>query len=372
MKEKVKEKQDTKPAPEADAPSVFDAKADAPPNKNVTVSSGPYLEELPVAGMKVSEVRRKFGDRFDINKDSVAVIDGKNADESHILKTGEGLMFIRHAGEKGAINIQIQGLEVCSRDADVVTARMFLPRFMERLRVHSMSTGPCVLPTGIKAVFSRGNYTIWVWERAPALQKVSWIAPDSPTPYGKSTKYMDVTIALPYLYIITPFSDGKVINGDECFFGVKQLKSLDDELLYPGLLNCSKWNQVTNQTPLSWICTQNMMVTQDMVSTDLNIRMAAGFEAVRHCLLESSFNLSSEHHEDNSWYNASKYVDPRISTIGKWEKASERDPLFVLDVPWIKTKHTVKQIAERIFNRFGVVDTAVKEVTDLARIVANG
>jgi hypothetical protein len=108
-----------------------------------------------------------------------------------------------------------------------------------------------------------------------------------------------------------------------------------------------------------------------MNSANPGDRFAAGMEAVRYCLLETSFNLSSERHEGNSWYGASKEIDKRIATIESWEEATRKDPLFVLDVPWIKTGHSVSGIAERIFARTNAVNTEIKSSADLARVIFN-
>jgi hypothetical protein len=185
-----------------------------------------------------------------------------------------------------------------------------------------------------------------------------------------------VRIALPYLVIFAVFDRGadglpNIVRTDECFFRDKPLKSLSDELAYPALLNCSKWNDPHPMRPLSWICTQHLRPTKLMSSANPGDRFAAGMEAVRYCLLETSFNLSSEHHEGNSWYGASKKIDNRIVTIESWEKATRKDPLFVLDVPWIKTGHSVSGIAERIFARTNAVNTKIKSSADLARVIFN-
>jgi len=70
-------------------------------DKNATVSHGPYAEQLPVAGMTVGEVRKRFGDRLDIHPESTPLIGGKAVDPSTRIQAGEVLMFIRRSGEKG-------------------------------------------------------------------------------------------------------------------------------------------------------------------------------------------------------------------------------------------------------------------------------
>jgi hypothetical protein len=67
----------------------------------VTVSHWPYCERLPVGDMTVGEVRRRYADRFDIDPQSVATVDGNEADAESIVTAGQTLMFVRRAGEKG-------------------------------------------------------------------------------------------------------------------------------------------------------------------------------------------------------------------------------------------------------------------------------
>ena len=67
----------------------------------VTVSSGPYLEELPVGNSTLGEIRRRFGDRFDIDPHAQAVLDGIVVGDDTTVRAGQALMFTRRAGEKG-------------------------------------------------------------------------------------------------------------------------------------------------------------------------------------------------------------------------------------------------------------------------------
>ena len=69
---------------------------------NVMVMHGPYAENLPVDGMTIEKVRNQFADRFDIDPNSIAIVDGNEVgDENFMLKTGMVLMFTKKAGEKG-------------------------------------------------------------------------------------------------------------------------------------------------------------------------------------------------------------------------------------------------------------------------------
>lgn len=75
-------------------------RADAAP-ATAMVSHGPYAEALPVGGMTVREVRRRFGDRLDIDPESIPIIDGEQAAEDTVVGEGQSLIFTRRAGEKG-------------------------------------------------------------------------------------------------------------------------------------------------------------------------------------------------------------------------------------------------------------------------------
>jgi hypothetical protein len=66
-----------------------------------SVSHGPYVEQLPVANLRVSQVRERFEDRLDIHPEAVALLDGEPVDDAATVRAGQMLAFIRPAGEKG-------------------------------------------------------------------------------------------------------------------------------------------------------------------------------------------------------------------------------------------------------------------------------
>ena len=89
--------------PQAGARSVLGGLFDEPEidGSQATVANGPYAEQLPVAGMTVGEIRRRFRDRFDIDPRSQAVINGNDVGDDVILRPDQTLMFMHRAGEKG-------------------------------------------------------------------------------------------------------------------------------------------------------------------------------------------------------------------------------------------------------------------------------
>ena len=232
-----------------------------------------------------------------------------------------------------------------------------------------MNTCGVVLPTGVKLIYSDGPHTVWVHEAPPRVVQFKWLSADSPVPFGEGAKYRMVRIALPYLVVLAVFEKGRLTDANECFFRVAPIESEDDPLLYPALLNCSRF-QPPDGRPLSWICTQHLD-RQFMRERDPSKRMRLGFKSLLFCLLETGYNRSSEHHEFSSWHTESTRVDPRISTIEKWQEASDADPMFVLDVPWIPTGMSVKAVVERIFKNHRGGNHRIRSTLDLARLIFN-
>jgi hypothetical protein len=285
----------------------------------------------------------------------------------------EALLDRPRAADKTAL--AINGTEVIATSPEGKTASMPLEAFLAKVAGHRMDTGGVVLPDGVKAVISEGAMTIWVYESPPCVQRLLWIAADSPVPFGPGAQYRTVRLALPYLILLVVFAAEpggtlQLTGANECFFRVEPLKTLEDPLLYPALLNCSRFEPQTGR-PLSWICTQHLKPAPAMRDPDPGKRLPASFKALRHCLLETGFNFSSEHHEISSWFSESRKVDRRLNTVEAWEAASAEHPLFVLEVPWLPTHHTVRQAAERIFKQQPAGARVPRNAAALARIVFN-
>ena len=272
--------------------------------------------------------------------------------------------------------VLIEGPEARATSPEGKSAAMPLADLMGKLNPRRFDSGDLMLPDGVKAVRSEGPITILVHETAPQVYCLKWIADDSAAPFGAGAKYRTVRIALPYLVTMLVFRNGSsaqpltLSEFSECFFRVAPLESFDDELFYPALLNCSKFTPPEGR-PLSWICTQHLnFVAVNREPTPAR-RLRAGFRALRHCLLETGFNYSSENHEGASWFGESRRVDERISTVERWQEATAQDPLFVLEVPWLKTDLSLGQIVERIFRNLGALNGVAWTSATLARHIFN-
>ena len=251
---------------------------------------------------------------------------------------------------------------------------MRLDLFFDKVNASHASRSRVIPPKGVIREWTLGNVVIWLYEREPQPYNFKWIAGDSVSRFGRGTKYREVSITLPYLLVFAVFaavSPGRLslTSANEAYFRNQPITSPEDEVCFPALLNCSK-SPTGSDRPLSWICTQYLDRSFDP-EEDLNRRMRASLKSLLRCLLESGFNYSSEHHEGASWFTESRHVDERISTIEKWETASKADPLFVLDIPWLKSGLTVSQVVERIFKNLHATRSTLKTAADVARIIFN-
>jgi hypothetical protein len=357
---------------------------------DVMVTTGLYADSLPVAGMTVSEVRRRFADRLNIDPAATAVLDGHAADETVRLRAGQVLSFVRAAGEKGTgaddgEQVTIHGDAVEAVSPEGATAAMPLGSFLEALRPDLPSTSELVTPDGVRLMFSTRRITIVAWEIPPAVHRVRWISGDSAAPYsmgGRRAKYRERRLALPYLEIFAVFHrDGNgrlaLSSSNELYFRSSPLKHADDELYFPALLNVSRFNpDLEDSRPLSWICTQHLDRRALAAEPDANRRFRNSLEALRSMILEAAFNFSSEHHEMTSYWTLSAKKIPEVADLDRWERLSAEDPLFVLGIPWLPAEWegkplTARVLARRITRLARAAETSMDSAAGLARIVFN-
>jgi len=276
-------------------------------------------------------------------------------------------------------DIRISGKSIRAVSPEGIETAMDLGMFARVVSESSYKSNNTdyVLPDGLKMVSSRGASTVWVVERPPAVYNFKWIANKSPEPFGRGAKYRSVRISLPYLIIIALFVPNEnnkmcLSGSNECYFRTEPLKTDQDKLFFPSLLNCSKINSFDDQ-PISWICTSSLNPERITNEAENPLRMHDGLKTLTHCLLEQGFNLSSEYHEGQSWFQeySDKKIDSRISSVEKWEKETAEDPLFVLNVPWIKTGFTLKEHINHVFDNVKAYSNRITSAGDVQRIIYN-
>jgi len=267
------------------------------------------------------------------------------------------------------MNITITGTTASTVSPEGVKASMDLAKFLEAVCPPCMDTGEQILCDGIKSIQSMDGFTIVVHQSAPAIYNFKWIAKDSVIRSGRDAKYRNVRIALPYVILLATFQDGLLTMDNECYFRTSPLNKIDDGLLYPALLNVSKFPNTSNNRALTWICTQHLNFGKVHEGPELT-RFRDSVAALWQCLIGAGFNYSSEANEGASWYGESCKVDKRIATIEDWQDATREDPLFAIDVPWLDTGHSLKKMCQRIFKR-NVADAGPMTAERLATAIFN-
>jgi hypothetical protein len=248
--------------------------------------------------------------------------------------------------------VTIQGQRVEARRPEGATASEELSKFLQKLAPPVMSTCGAVLPEGVRMIFSTRRMSILIWELPPQVHRVRWIGENSPAPFkmpGREVAYETRQLALPYLIIVAVFARGNISK-------------------FPA--------SVAARHPLAWICTQHTNLRALAKEPDLNRRVRRSLLALKSTMLEAGFNYSSEHHELTSYWSLSAKRIPEVADIAGWEERSQRDPLFVLNVPWIpaasgRKKLNVHGLVDRIVDQAGAEDKPIASVEDLARLLFN-
>lgn len=259
--------------------------------------------------------------------------------------------------------------------------QMSVAEVIRHLAPNVPDTCGVVLPDGIKYAIAKRGGVMLVHQTPPQVYAFRWIANDSENEFGPGTKYRSVRLSLPYVIVLAGYANqrsGIPVLGDanECYFSNSpvELKGLDTPLAFPALLNCSKMSEDHGGgMPLSWICTQHLDKKETHGRKTVDAAYHDGLGALLRHLFESGFNRSSEHHEGASGFSASveAKIDPRIASVEAWEEATNADPTFAVDVPWLPVGNTLGEITQRGARRGRRRGNGPTTAADVARIILN-
>ncbi len=276
--------------------------------------------------------------------------------------------------------VTFDGDEARARSPEGKEAALPLAYLLSLMAPHRLSTEGCILPDGVKCLIPLpGGRLVVVHETPPLVFNLRWVAKRSPRKAGgPGTKYRDVRVALPYVVVLAVYHQPtggplRLSGANECFFRNAPLKSLDDELCYPALLNCSRFDPQEGH-PLAWICTQYLQIDQTVNGGSPGPYLERSLTALLQHLFQSGFNYSSDENEYSSWFSehVKASVDPRIGSIEAWEEATRENPMFVLEIPWLKTGMSLGQVATRIAEMESGPCARVSTSADLGRMVFRG
>ncbi|NNC87244.1 MAG: hypothetical protein HKN82_02150 [Akkermansiaceae bacterium] len=70
-------------------------------DRQVQLRSGLFSLSLPLAGLTIGEIRRRFGMACDIPPGGPSLVDGRLAAEETVVRGGQQLLFVNARGEIG-------------------------------------------------------------------------------------------------------------------------------------------------------------------------------------------------------------------------------------------------------------------------------
>jgi hypothetical protein len=93
---------DSRPEPPAVRPATTASAGPAPVNTSVQVIYGASVQNLPLGGMTVSQARELASALLQVAPRTPFLLNGRPAGASTVIRPGDLLEFVHHAGEKGA------------------------------------------------------------------------------------------------------------------------------------------------------------------------------------------------------------------------------------------------------------------------------
>jgi len=241
------------------------------------------------------------------------------------------------------ISIELAGDTVYLLRGIEVIRKLSYSEFVEHIaRRHTGINSECPIPfddaptpNGHRWTMRQSNYTLVVVEQDPTWRHVKWIADESKDPFGPGASYKTVRLAFPFIVLFVLFDHhGDLAGYHQAYYRTEKIRSIHDSLFYTNLRNCTAWHGMK-----SALC-----ITHDRC--DYNLRRLSWSEKINRFVeifWTTWFNKSSEAHGEIPYYTLMKDVDPRISTLSRWEEESAKDPLFPLNVRWKPAKTTIYQ-----------------------------
>ncbi len=330
-------------APEAPDTSVA--------SSNITCSYGIHRGKFPIVGMKVKDARIVLKKLIKVDDKAAAVINGAAVDEDTVITSEVTMLsFVKPSAVKGGETITFHDKHV-KMDGKKIGVEAFCG-LVSKNTVSGMHDDP--IPDNVKWVVRSGALTVYILELKPELRMVRWVNEKKgrsiASAKGDENGYEQRKLATPYVVMSVPFTNGQLHSQVELFYRNGPLTSLDDPLFMCNLLNVSMGSRVEGHSGFkTWVCTQYLNTGGCKGTTDiLN-------EIVSH-VFGGGFNRSSDACEGASGFSTyeASHSDERVRNVDRWEKESEKNPRFVLDVDWIKAKATPRDLIQFRMRQFGM------------------
>ena len=311
---------------------------------NVTCSYGIHRGNFPVAGMKVKDARAILKKLIKVDDTAIAVINGEEVGPDEVISAETTLLsFVKPSAKKGADTITIDGTSVSMEGSKKKMGVDQFCNLVAQSTISGLHSEP--IPDHVKWIARSGPLSVYIAEFKPELRRIKWIDDNSPVPYGDGATYKYRKLATPYVVMKVPFCGNQLQGTVEVFYRNLPLVSLDDSLSYCNLLNVSPGAYGCT----AWFCTQYLDVSGMSGPADI-------LTGILSHVWGGGFNKSSEAHEGQSCFSLcqSKKLDSRVTDVNTWEKESEKNPRFVLDVKWHNTAVTPRSLIESEFKRVNI------------------
>lgn len=302
-------------------------------DKSVFCSHGINSGNFPIAGMKVADARKTLKKLLNISDEAVAVIDGvivENENEQEVQK-GKTLHFVKKAAVKGSVEVaptRRRTSVLCKKDGTVATptGSLTLSQFCQRAaRIAPPYVSNEALPTGTKWHVRAGDLELFVIQLDPCIRRMEIKSMGD-------DRYKHRRLALPYVVIFVPVVRGQVQERTQLFYRTEPLRSVNDSLFMPNLLNISPYSYGVR----AWMCTQYLSKVLGEGSHSSASNEDKCDAIVKH-MFDGASNTSSESNEGSSGF--SRYISSgncpsQVASFDEWERQTDIDPRFMLDIEW--------------------------------------
>ena len=313
----------------------------------VRIIAGADVQDLDLVGRTVAEARGVAQLVFGINPAARAFLDGRAVGEDHVLGASESLEFTKPAGRKGgllpnpfrhetpptAATIELDGDRAeYRRGGDQLARTTVRDLFTRAAGIGEAPARWRLTPQRVRLMTDRANgrTTAVVIEMPPGPRQVRWISERAHDPVdGKLDKRR---LSFPWVVLVVVFSEGELTNVQQAFFRTAPLATVDDRLCYTNLLNVARgYNQE------SWFCLFNLPRSLARLGWDERVR------AVTDHFWQAAYTKSADEAEGNSFWSTTLGLDPRLESPVTWERATEENPYFALEVAWRPAPHTLRE-----------------------------
>lgn len=322
-------------------------------SKNITCSYGIHRGNFPVAGMKIKDARLVLKKLIKVEDAAAAVINGQTVSEEEVISAETTLLsFVKPSAVKGAAFSGGETITIEGKSANLDGRKCDVDKFcglVSQNTVSGMYDEP--IPDNVKWIVRAGKLEVYIIELKPELRRIKWV---KEVPGAKRGAKQDENgyefrkLATPYVVMSVPFYGGQLHPALELFYRTLPLTSLDDQLSTCNLLNVSMGRLVAGNHGLkTWVCTQYLNTRGCQTKADILS------EIISH-VFGGGFNRSSDNIEGASGFSTYEAAkgDPRTRDVNTWEQASEKDPRFVLEIPWIDAKCTPRDLIQFRMKQF--------------------